>query len=39
VSLGVGPTKFVPRYWKAARLVPLMIRYGAKAPGVGDAET
>lgn len=27
-----APRKFVPRYWKAARLVPLMIRYGAKAP-------
>lgn len=27
-----APTKFVPRYWKAARLVPLMIRYGAEAP-------
>lgn len=34
-----APRKFVPRYWKAARLVPLMIRYGAKAPGVADAET
>lgn len=28
-----APAKFVPRYWKAARLVPLMIRYGEKAPG------
>jgi N-acetylglucosaminyldiphosphoundecaprenol N-acetyl-beta-D-mannosaminyltransferase len=27
-----APTKFVPRYWKATRLVWLMIRYGAKAP-------
>jgi hypothetical protein len=31
-----APTKFVPRYWKATRLVWLMIRYGAKAPG-GDS--
>jgi hypothetical protein len=27
-----APTKFVPRYWKAVRLIPMMIRYGAKAP-------
>ncbi len=27
-----APTKFLPRYWKALRLVGLMIRYGANAP-------
>jgi N-acetylglucosaminyldiphosphoundecaprenol N-acetyl-beta-D-mannosaminyltransferase len=26
------PGKFVPRYWKACRLVPLMIRYREKPP-------
>lgn len=27
-----APRKFVPRYWKAWRLIPLMIHYGANAP-------
>ena len=26
------PGKFVPRYWKACKLVPLMIRYRAEPP-------
>jgi UDP-N-acetyl-D-mannosaminuronic acid transferase (WecB/TagA/CpsF family) len=26
------PSKFIPRYWLAIRLVPLMIRYREKAP-------
>ena len=26
------PRKFVPRYWKACQLVPMMIRYREKAP-------
>lgn len=34
-----APGKFVPRYWKATRLVGLMWRYREKAPGVKDAET
>jgi UDP-N-acetyl-D-mannosaminuronic acid transferase (WecB/TagA/CpsF family) len=28
------PAKFVPRYWKAFQLLPLMIRYREKAPAV-----
>jgi UDP-N-acetyl-D-mannosaminuronic acid transferase (WecB/TagA/CpsF family) len=30
------PAKFIPRYWRAKRLVWLMIRYGAKAPVGGE---
>jgi UDP-N-acetyl-D-mannosaminuronic acid transferase (WecB/TagA/CpsF family) len=29
-----SPWRFIPRYWKAARLVPMMIRWGARAPRV-----
>jgi hypothetical protein len=32
-----APTKFVPRYWKATRLVWLMIRYGAQGAGQASA--
>jgi N-acetylglucosaminyldiphosphoundecaprenol N-acetyl-beta-D-mannosaminyltransferase len=28
------PAKFVPRYWKACQLVPMMIRYREKAPAI-----
>jgi UDP-N-acetyl-D-mannosaminuronic acid transferase (WecB/TagA/CpsF family) len=28
-----APAQFAPRYWKARRLVGLMLRYGAAAPG------
>jgi UDP-N-acetyl-D-mannosaminuronic acid transferase (WecB/TagA/CpsF family) len=28
-----APLQFAPRYWKARRLVGLMLRYGAQAPG------
>lgn len=31
-----APTKFLPRYWKARRLVPLMWRYREKAPAGPD---
>lgn len=31
-----APTKFVPRYWKATRLVWLMIRYRERAPIAED---
>lgn len=34
-----APTRFVPRYWKAVRLVGLMIRYGAKAPVAEKSES
>jgi UDP-N-acetyl-D-mannosaminuronic acid transferase (WecB/TagA/CpsF family) len=27
-----SPGQFIPRYWKAVRLVPLMIRWGAQLP-------
>jgi UDP-N-acetyl-D-mannosaminuronic acid transferase (WecB/TagA/CpsF family) len=28
------PSKFVPRYWKACQLVPMMIRYRENAPAI-----
>jgi UDP-N-acetyl-D-mannosaminuronic acid transferase (WecB/TagA/CpsF family) len=33
------PRKFLPRYWKACQLVPMMIRYREKMPAIQKAET
>jgi UDP-N-acetyl-D-mannosaminuronic acid transferase (WecB/TagA/CpsF family) len=32
------PGKFVPRYWKACKLVPMMIRYRENPPKLYTAE-